>query len=459
VDTKPIIDIIYLVAAVLFIFGLKSMAHPRTAVRGNLLGATGMLLAIIVALISRSSYTYIVLGILLGGGIGAALAIRIQMTDMPQLVALFNGFGGLASVFVAGGALVAAYLKDGSLTGDALLATSASGIIGAVTFSGSLVAFGKLQELQFLKKPIAIPAQQAMNAGLAVIVLILGAFVVMGHTWVYIPLTLMALVLGFMLVNPIGGADMPVVIALLNSYSGLAAAATGFVIDNNVLIISGSLVGASGIILTNLMCKAMNRSIFNVLFAVLDPGSSAANADEIYTTVRSTTPEDVAMILDGAQKVVFVPGYGLAVAQAQHAVRNLAKLLEANNTDVEYAIHPVAGRMPGHMNVLLAEADVPYEQLKEMDHINPTMETVDVAIVIGANDVVNPVARTDPKSPIAGMPIIDVDKARTVIVIKRSLSPGFAGIPNPLFAADNTLMLFGDAQKAVLDIIAAIKAG
>jgi NAD(P) transhydrogenase subunit beta len=381
------------------------------------------------------------------------------MTDMPQLVALFNGFGGLASVFVAGGALVAAVFSRQPLTWDALLATSASGIIGAVTFSGSLVAFGKLQELQFLKKPIAIPSQQAINAGLAGIVLILGAFVVMGHTWVYVPLTLLALVLGFMLVNPIGGADMPVVIALLNSYSGLAAAATGFVINNNVLIISGSLVGASGIILTNLMCKAMNRSIFNVLFAVLDPGSSAANADEIYTTVRSTTPEDVAMILDGAQKVVIVPGYGLAVAQAQHAVRNLAKLLEAKNIDVEYAIHPVAGRMPGHMNVLLAEADVPYEQLKEMDHINPTMETVDVAIVIGANDVVNPVARTDPKSPIAGMPIIDVDRARTVIVIKRSLSPGFAGIPNPLFAADNTLMLFSDAQKAVLDIITAIKEG
>lgn len=458
-ETKPIIDIVYLVAAVLFIFGLKSMSHPRTAVRGNLLGAAGMLLAIIVALFSRHDYWYIVLGILIGGGIGATLAVRIKMTDMPQLVALFNGFGGLASVFVAGGALVAAVFSRQPLTWDALLATSASGIIGAVTFSGSLVAFGKLQELQFLKKPIAIPSQQAINAGLAAIVLILGAFVVMGHTWVYVPLTLLALVLGFMLVNPIGGADMPVVIALLNSYSGLAAAATGFVINNNVLIISGSLVGASGIILTNLMCKAMNRSIFNVLFAVLDPGSSAANADEIYTTVRSTTPEDVAMILDGAQKVVFVPGYGLAVAQAQHAVRNLAKLLEAKNIDVEYAIHPVAGRMPGHMNVLLAEADVPYEQLKEMDHINPTMETVDVAIVIGANDVVNPVARTDPKSPIAGMPIIDVDKARTVIVIKRSLSPGFAGIPNPLFAADNTLMLFSDAQKAVLDIITAIKEG
>ena len=457
-ETKPIIDVVYLVAAVLFIFGLKLMAHPRTAVRGNLLGAAGMLLAIMVALISPTGYTYIVLGIVIGAAVGATLAVRIQMTAMPQLVALFNGFGGLASVFVAGGALVAAG-SDQPLTWDALLATAASGIIGAVTFSGSLVAFGKLQELDFLKKPIEIPAQQALNAGLAVVVLILGALVVMGHTWVYVPLTLLALVLGFLLVNPIGGADMPVVIALLNSYSGLAAAATGFVISNNVLIISGSLVGASGIILTNLMCKAMNRSIFNVLFGVLDAGSSAGNADEIYATVRSTTPEDVAMILDGAQKVVFVPGYGLAVAQAQHAVRNLAKLLEANNTEVEYAIHPVAGRMPGHMNVLLAEADVPYEQLKEMDQINPTMETVDVAIVIGANDVVNPVARTDPKSPIAGMPIIDVDKARTVIVIKRSLSPGFAGIPNPLFAAENTLMLFADGQKAVLDIISAIKEG
>ncbi|MCA9218799.1 MAG: NAD(P)(+) transhydrogenase (Re/Si-specific) subunit beta, partial [Planctomycetales bacterium] len=256
---------------------------------------------------------------------------------------------------------------------------------------------------------------------------------------------------------PIGGADMPVVIALLNSYSGLAAAATGFVIDNNVLIISGSLVGASGIILTNLMCKAMNRSLFNVLFGVMEGGGSVANADEVYATVRSTSADDVAMILDSAQRVVFVPGYGMAVAQAQHAVRNLAKLLEKRDVKVEYAIHPVAGRMPGHMNVLLAEADVPYEQLLEMDAINPTMETVDVAIVIGANDVVNPVARTDPQSPIAGMPIIDVDKARTVVIIKRSHSPGFAGIPNPLFAADNALMLYGDGQKAVLDIVNALK--
>jgi NAD(P) transhydrogenase subunit beta len=272
----------------------------------------------------------------------------------------------------------------------------------------------------------------------------------------YILICLVASVLGLGLVNPIGGADMPVVIALLNSYSGLAAAATGFVIDNNVLIISGSLVGASGIILSQLMCKAMNRSLVNVLFGSMETGSSTG-PDDVYANVRSTSADDVAMILDGAQRVVFVPGYGMAVAQAQHAVRDLANFLESHGTTVEYAIHPVAGRMPGHMNVLLAEADVSYEKLKEMDDINPTMGTVDVAIVIGANDTVNPLSRTDPKCPIAGMPIIDVDKARTVVVIKRSLSPGFAGIPNPLFAADNTLMDFADGKKAIMDLVHAIK--
>ncbi len=460
VDTQSIVKLVYLVAAVLFIVGLKNITHPRTAVRGNLLGAAGMALAILAALVavvleSQYSYGYIAIGVIIGTAIGAVLAYRIQMTDMPQLVALFNGFGGLASVFVAGGAMV----LDTKMPTDSLLATAASGLIGAVTFSGSLVAFGKLQELQFFKKPIPIPNQQAINAGVTVLLLLLAALVTAGYGWVYIPLVLVALALGFLLVNSIGGADMPVVIALLNSYSGLAAAATGFVINNYVLIIAGSLVGASGIILTSIMCKAMNRSLFNVLFGVMGGGSSSADVDEIYKTVRSTSPEDVAMILDGAQRVVFVPGYGMAVAQAQHAVRNLAKLLEEKEVICEYAIHPVAGRMPGHMNVLLAEADVPYEQLKEMDEINPTFDTVDVAIVIGANDVVNPVARTDPQSPIAGMPIIDVDKARTVIVIKRSLSPGFAGIPNPLFAADNTLMLFGDGQQMILDIITAVKEG
>ena len=445
----------YLIASVLFIFGLKLMAHPRTAVRGNVLGALGMALAVAVILLRVEAYGVVIAGLVVGGAIGAVLAVKIQMTAMPQLVALFNGFGGLASVFVAGGALLQS--KDPAL--DELLATGVSGLIGAVTFSGSIVAFGKLQELALFRRPAKLPAQQAVNALLALICVLLIGALAREQAWAYIPLVLVALGLGVALTNPIGGADMPVVIALLNSYSGLAAAATGFVIDNNVLIISGSLVGASGVILTNLMCKAMNRSLFNVLFGVMGAESAGGDVDEIYATVRSTTPEDVALILDGAQRVVFVPGYGMAVAQAQHAVRNLAKLLEERGVEVQYAIHPVAGRMPGHMNVLLAEADVPYEQLVEMDDINPTMDTVDVAIVVGANDVVNPVARTDPDSPIYGMPIIDVDKARTVVVIKRSLSPGFAKIPNPLFAADNTLMLFSDAQKALIEIASALKEG
>ena len=452
-DVMAIEKLVYLVAAVLFIFGLKRMQHPRTAVQGNLLGAIGMALAVVVVLTRVTHFGYISAGLVIGAVIGALLAVRIQMTAMPQLVALFNGFGGFASVFVAGGAV----LVEPNASSDSLLATGASGLIGAVTFSGSLVAFAKLQELQAFRKPFRLPMQQVINIGVAIACVACVVMIMQEHLWTYVPLTLLALFLGVFLVSPIGGADMPVVIALLNSYSGLAAAATGFVIDNNVLIISGSLVGASGIILTQLMCKAMNRSIVNVLFGVMDGGTSMGGDDEIYANVKTTTPEDVAIILDGAQRVVFVPGYGMAVAQAQHAVRNLAKQLEERGVQVEYAIHPVAGRMPGHMNVLLAEADVPYDQLIEMDEINPTMDTVDVAIVVGANDVVNPLARTDPNSPIAGMPIINADKARTVIVIKRSLSPGFAKIPNPLFAADNTYMLFSDAQKALVDITAAVK--
>ncbi len=453
-----LVQVAYIAAAVLFIFGLKNMAHPRTAVRGNLLGASGMLLAVAVTLVHDdvTNYAWIVIGIIVGGGIGAVLAIKIEMTAMPQLVALFNGFGGLASVFVAWGEL----WRGEDFSKDVLTAVAASGIIGAVTFCGSVVAFGKLQELDFFKKPLQVPMQHLVNGGLAALALLLAALLIGYESgWFYVLMVVVASVLGFLLVNPIGGADMPVVIALLNSYSGLAAAATGFVINNNVLIIAGSLVGASGVILTNLMCKAMNRSLFNVLFGVLDAGASKVDADEIYANVRSTSAEDVAMILETAQRVVFIPGYGMAVAQAQHAVRDLSKLLEDRGVTVEYGIHPVAGRMPGHMNVLLAEADVEYEKLKEMDDINATIETADVAIVIGANDVVNPVARTDPDSPIAGMPIIDVDKARTTIVIKRSLSPGFAGSPNPLFAAENTLMLFGDGQQAVRDIVTAVKEG
>lgn len=460
-----LINLAYLISAICFIFGLKLMAHPRTAVRGNLLGAIGMAIAVGVALIGLQNYILIGVGIGVGALIGAIFAWRIEMTSMPQLVALFNGLGGAASVFVAAAFLIQKLLNPEAVSPahDELAATAISGLIGAVTFWGSLVAFGKLQELAMFRKTFSLPFGQIINAILAVLIVSLAvvtAFCTGDSLWmaaiVFFAVVVLSSILGILLVNPIGGADMPVVIALLNSYSGLAAAATGFVINNNVLIISGSLVGASGIILTNLMCKAMNRSLFNVLFGVMESGSTISD-EEVYQNVRSTTADDVAMILDTADRVVFVPGYGMAVAQAQHAVRDLSNLLEANGTEVEYAIHPVAGRMPGHMNVLLAEADVPYEKLKEMDQINPTMGTVDVAIVIGANDVVNPVAKTDPTSPIAGMPIIDVDAARNVIVIKRSLSPGFAKIPNPLFAADNTLMLFGDGQQAVLDIITAMK--
>ena len=452
------IKLTYVVAAGLFIFGLKFMAHPRTAVRGNRLGAAGMFLAVLVTLFDAgvAGYWLIACGGLVGGVIGAYLAKTVEMTAMPQLVALFNGFGGAASVLVAGAEL----LRTEGSPNSALIAAAASGIIGAVTFWGSLVAFGKLQELDFLAKPISLSYHQLINLGLAAGMLLLAYLCVHagGSFGWYFCMAVLASVLGILLVVPIGGADMPVVIALLNSYSGLAAAATGFAINNSVLIISGALVGASGIILTQIMCRAMNRSLTHVLFGVMDgSGGSGPDADELYATVRSTSAEDVAMILDAAQRVVFVPGYGMAVAQAQHAVRDLANLLQKKGCTIEYAIHPVAGRMPGHMNVLLAEADVPYDQLMEMDEINPTLGTVDVAIVIGANDVVNPSARTDPTSPIAGMPIIDVDKARTVIVIKRSLSPGFAKIPNPLFAADNTLMLFGDGKQAVMEITNAFK--
>ena len=467
-----IVKLSYIAAAVLFILGLKKMGRPKTAVRGNLMAATGMFAAVAMTLylIAKegvpgqvSSFWFIGVGIVSGGGIGAVLAFKVKMTQMPQLVALFNGFGGGASIFVAAAELSSLFSpQKPAMQEDALIATALSGIIGAVTFWGSLIAFAKLQELRWAKKPFKVPLQHFVNAGLVLVMLLLAIQMVINDSigiqfTLYVFIVIIASVLGVLLTNPIGGADMPVVIALLNSYSGLAAAATGFVIDNNVLIIAGSLVGASGVILTNLMCKAMNRSLFNVLFGVMGENASGGDVDEIYANVRRTSGDDVAMILETAQRVVFVPGYGMAVAQAQHAVRNLAKLLEENGTTVEYAIHPVAGRMPGHMNVLLAEADVEYEKLLEMDTINPTMETVDVAIVIGANDVVNPVAKTDPDSPIAGMPIIDVDKARTVIVIKRSLSPGFAGIPNPLFAAENTMLLFGDGKDAVLEIANALK--
>ncbi|MDH4035911.1 MAG: NAD(P)(+) transhydrogenase (Re/Si-specific) subunit beta [Candidatus Krumholzibacteria bacterium] len=457
---ESIINVAYVVAAVLFIMCFKMLAHPRTAIKGNLMGALGMLVAIVATLVDRHvvSYTVIAAGFAVGAVAGAVMALRIAMTAMPQMVALLNGFGGGASVLVAGAVLIEANSGGPIDSLQMTIATVASGIIGGVTFFGSLVAFAKLQEFVIKGNPYRIPMQNAFNAALGIVCLVLGVMFVRdpSNMLPYWMLVGVASILGFTLTLPIGGADMPVVIALLNSYSGLAAAATGFVLSNNALIISGSLVGASGLILSEIMCRAMNRSLANVLFAkftAVDGGSG----DDVYAgKIKSTSAEEIAMLFDTAQRVVIVPGYGMAVSQAQHAVRDLANLLESKGVVVEYAIHPVAGRMPGHMNVLLAEANVDYDKLVEMDAINPTMETVDVCIVIGANDVVNPVAR-DPKSIIAGMPIIDVDKARTVIVVKRSLSPGFAGIPNPLFAADNTLMFFADGKKAITDMIGAVK--
>jgi len=466
VENTIIISLAYLLSAILFILGIKGLTHPRTAVRGNLIAALGMLVAVVVTLIDQQvvGYWMIGAGLVIGTLIGAVLAVRIRMTAMPQLVALFNGFGGAASVLVAGAKLWV--YRPGTAAGQAgptldstVIAAMLAALIGAVTFWGSLLAFAKLQEFKSFKRPVQYPFRQAINAvlGLIVLGLLASAPFCPAHFAVYWVLVMAASVLGITLVNPIGGADMPVVIALLNSYSGLAACATGFVLQNTVLIIAGSLVGASGLILTSIMCKAMNRSLANVLFGVLEPSEETASADEVYAgKVKSSSAEEVAMLYDSARRALIVPGYGMAVAQAQHAVRELAELLQSRGVDVEFAIHPVAGRMPGHMNVLLAEAEIPYEQLKEPDDVNPAMSQTDVVLVLGANDVVNPEAR-NPNSPIAGMPIIDVDKARTCVVIKRSLSPGFAGIPNPLFAMDNTLMYFGDGKKAILDLVAALK--
>lgn len=459
-----LIDLTYLIASVLFIVGIRGLTHPRTAVHGNRLAATGMLVAVVATLLDQQIFGggaqaagFILAGIVLGTAIGATLALKIQMTAIPEMVALLNAFGGGASALVAGAVLIAAANPTIQVT----VATVASGIIGSVTFWGSLVAFDKLRGLLLPDRPIVFPGQQMLNVLLGLAALGLGVWVVTDPTTTvaYLGVVGVASILGILLTIPIGGADMPVAIALLNSYSGLAAASTGFVLSNNILIITGSLVGASGIILTRIMCKAMNRSLMNVLLgAIATAETSKADADDVYAgRVKRATADEVAMLLDGARRVVVVPGYGLAVSQAQHQVRDLVSLLESNGVEVEYAIHPVAGRMPGHMNVLLAEANVGYDKLKEMDEINPSFEQTDISLVIGANDIVNPMARTDPSSPIAGMPILDVDQSRTVIVIKRSLSPGFAGIPNPLFAADNTLMLFGDAKQAVLDLIAAVK--
>jgi NAD(P) transhydrogenase subunit beta len=464
-DTKVLtlsrawIDLAYLIAAILFIIGLIGLTKPRTAVRGNLIGACGMLMAVVFTLLDSkiAGYGLILAGLVLGSGIGVWLARTVKMEAMPEMVALLNGFGGAASFLVAG----AEFMTGDQSAADVSIATAASGLIGAVTLSGSLVAFAKLAELDFMKTLKPLPQQNVINAVAGGLVVLLSIWLVSSPATdsAYWIIVIISLGLGYTLTIGIGGADMPVVIALLNSYSGLAAAATGFVLQNNVLIIAGSLVGASGVILTKIMCDAMNRSLPAVLFGTLGPTTETKTADEVYKTVKATSADEVAMLLDVARRVVIVPGYGMAVAQAQHATRDLMNLLIAKGVDVEFGIHPVAGRMPGHMNVLLAEADIPYNLMKEMDDVNASMEQTDVCLVIGANDTVNPDGRTNLKSPIAGMPIINADKARTCVVIKRSLSPGFAGIPNPLFGAENTLMLYADGKQAVLDVIAAVKAG
>ncbi|TVR33557.1 MAG: NAD(P)(+) transhydrogenase (Re/Si-specific) subunit beta [Spirochaetaceae bacterium] len=463
-DSATISNLAYLVAAVLFIVGLKGLTHPRSAVRGNLLGATGMLLAIVVTLLQQEilGFELIAGGVLLGSLIGAILALRIQMTAMPQLVGLFNGFGGAASALVAAAVLHQAVVALSSTAAPSLqfrVATAASGLIGAVTFFGSIVAFGKLQGLVG-DRPLRYPGEQVVKLLLLLAALLCAALIVRNPQQIsfYWYLVAAGSLLGVLLVIAIGGADMPIVIALLNSYSGLAAAATGFVLSNNILIIAGSLVGASGIILTRIMCKAMNRSLANVLFGGFGALVEDDQQDDVYAgKVTATSAEEVVMILKSARRVVFVPGYGMAVARAQTPVRLLSELMEQDGIEVEFGIHPVAGRMPGHMNVLLAEENISYDKLREMDQINPAFAQTDVTIVLGANDVVNPVARETSGNPIAGMPILDVDKSRTVVVIKRSLGAGFAGIANPLFAADNTLMLFGDGKKMMDELVAAYK--
>lgn len=451
--SAELVNIGYIVAAALFIIGLKMLGSPATAVRGNLWSAWAMLIAIVVTLLDKQIVTFewIIGGALIGAAIGWYAAKKVEMTSMPEMVALFNGSGGLSSLLVGWAAL---YEPNNTLF--ILITISLSILIGGVTFSGSFIAFAKLAEVMS-GKAIVFGAQRLVNA------LILGGIIVSAamlcldpsvtSVWLYVLIAL-SLLFGVMAVIPIGGADMPVVISLLNSYSGLAACAAGFAIHNNILIVAGALVGASGIILTQIMCKAMNRSLANVLFSGF---GAVKTASKVEGEVKPINAEDAYLILESASSVTFVPGYGMAVAQAQHVVRELGELLEKNGAEVTYAIHPVAGRMPGHMNVLLAEANVPYDQLVEMDDINPRMANVDVAVVIGANDVVNPAARNDENSPIYGMPIINVDHARTVFVLKRSMASGFSGVDNPLFFGENTRMLFGDAKQSIAGLVAQFK--
>jgi len=455
-------NLLYLVTIVTFVLALRFLSSPKRARQGNLLGAAGMLLAIAVTLAQDGleNFSWIAVAMAIGAVVGFVGARSVKMTAMPQMVALFNGVGGGAVALIALAEFHNLAREAGGLAGEESVSILLSALIGSISFSGSLVAFAKLQEL-LSGRPIVYPRQQYVNGAILLVALTLGIAIIAGAEGdaLVVGLILAAAVFGVLVVLPIGGADMPVVISLLNAFTGLAASAAGFLLHNNVLIVAGALVGASGTLLTLLMGRAMNRSIANVLFGAFGSvqATTAAAAGADGRSVRSTSPEDLAIMLSYARRVVFVPGYGLAVAQAQHDVRALAELLEAKGVGVLYGIHPVAGRMPGHMNVLLAEANVPYDQLKEMDEINPELAQTDVVVILGANDVVNPAARTDPSSPIYGMPIIEADRSANVVVVKRSLSPGFAGIDNPLFYDPKTSMLFADAKQALEQVALAVK--
>ena len=456
-----LVNLAYILASIMFIFGLKMLGSPETATKGNLTSASGMLLAVIITLLDQNilSFQYIAIGILIGSLIGYFAATLVKMTSMPEMVALFNGFGGIASLLVGS----SEFISGSDMSSFLSFAIYLTVLIGGVTFTGSLIAYGKLSET-LSGKPYLYKGQQIVNSLLLLSLVLVGLEMIalglsnLSNVELLILICSLAFILGVLFVIPIGGADMPVVIALLNSFSGLAACAAGFVILNNVLIVSGALVGASGLILTNIMCKAMNRSLANVLFSGFGAVSDASSSQsEDQGEVKPINIQDAFLILEAASSVLIVPGYGMAVAQAQHSVRELGELLEKNGTEVQYAIHPVAGRMPGHMNVLLAEANVSYDVLVEPEDVNPTMETVDVCMVIGANDVVNPDAKENEGSPIYGMPIIEVDRAKTVFVLKRSMASGFAGIQNPLFFKSNSRMLFGDAKDSVSNLVSEFK--
>ncbi len=447
-------NLLYLISAIGFIVGIKRLSHPKTARSGNFLASLGMLVAIIATLTSGANFDWqlIALGVGIGSILGIVIAARVEMTQMPQMVAIFNGLGGAASGFVA-----SSEYFSGSDSSYIIMCLSV--LIGTLTFSGSFIAFGKLQGF-ISGRAITFTGQQAINALIftsMIALLFAHNFSLLPNDTIFYTITALALMLGIGLTIPIGGADMPVVISLLNSYSGIAAAATGFLLGNNALIISGSLVGASGLILTNIMCKGMNRSLANVIFGAVGAAPTGGDSDQKEMNIKSYSTTEAAMILDAAEKIIIVPGYGLAVAQAQHVAREVADTLEAQGKKVLYAIHPVAGRMPGHMNVLLAEANVSYDLLKDLDEINPEFEDCDVALILGANDVVNPAARHDESSPIYGMPILNVDKSRTVIINKRSMNPGFAGVQNELFGYDNSIMVFGDAKDMLNDLLKEIK--